>query len=95
MCMCAKALQCVQVFGFLWTIAHQAPLSMGFSKQEYCSGFPCPPREDLPHPGIEPLSPGSPTLAAGFFTTSDTWETLRHSAGLNNMSIGVSGNSSF
>ena len=39
-----------------WTIAHQAPLSMGFSRQEYWSGLPSPP-EDLPHPGIEPTSP--------------------------------------
>ena len=37
-------------------IAHQSPLSMGFSKQEYWSGFPCSPPGDLPHPGIEPRS---------------------------------------
>ena len=46
--------------------ACQAPLSMGFSRQEYWSGLPCPSPEDLPDPGIEP---GSPTLAGGFFTT--------------------------
>ena len=40
-----------------WTVAHQAPLSMGFSRQEYWSGLPCPPSEDLPNPGIEPRSP--------------------------------------
>ena len=50
----------------LWTIALQAPLSMGFSRQESCSGFPFPPPEDLPDPGIEPRSPA---LAGGFFTT--------------------------
>ena len=41
----------------LWTVAHQAPLSMGFSRQEYCSGLPFPPPRDLPDPGIEPASP--------------------------------------
>ena len=40
-----------------WTVAHQAPLSMGFSRQEYWSGLPCPPPGDLPDPGIEPRSP--------------------------------------
>ena len=43
----------------LWTVAHQAPLSMGFSRQEYWSGLPFPSPGDLPDPGIEP---GSPTL---------------------------------
>ena len=41
----------------LWTVAHQAPLSLGFSKQEYWSGLPCPPPGDLPDPGMEPRSP--------------------------------------
>ena len=40
-----------------WTVACQAPLSMGLSRQEYWSVLPCPPSEDLPHPGIEPVSP--------------------------------------
>ena len=40
-----------------WTVACQAPLSMGFSRQEHCSGFPFPSPEDLPNPGIEPRSP--------------------------------------
>ena len=48
---------CVQLFGTLWTVAHQASLSMGFSRQEYWSGLPCPPQGDLPDPGIEPVSP--------------------------------------
>ena len=52
------------------TVARQAPLSLGFSRQEYCSGFPCPPLEHLPNPGTEPKSPA---LVAGFFTTSATW----------------------
>ena len=40
-----------------WTVAHHAPPSMGFSRQEYWSGLPFPPPEDLPNPGIEPGSP--------------------------------------
>ena len=58
----------VQIFATLWAIALQASLSMGFSKQEYWSGLPCPPPEDLPDPGIEPMSLMSPALAGGFFT---------------------------
>ena len=49
-----------------WTVACQAPLSMGFSRQEYWSRLPCPPRGDLPNPGIEPRSPALP---GGFFTS--------------------------
>ena len=51
------------------------PLSMGFSRQEYWSGFPCPPPEDLPDPGIKLESILSPALESWFFTTSITWET--------------------
>ena len=40
-----------------WTVAHQAPLSVGFSRQEYWNGLPCPPPEDIPNPGIKPGSP--------------------------------------
>ena len=46
--MCAQSLQCVRLFVTLWTIAHQDPLSMGFSRQEYWSGLPCLPPRDLP-----------------------------------------------
>ena len=53
----------VQLFAILWTVAHQAPLSMGFSRQEYWSGLPCPPPRDIPNPGIEPTSLMSPALA--------------------------------
>ena len=53
---------CAQVCPALWTVAHQAPLSMEFSKQEYWSGVPFPSRGDLPHPRIKPLSPASPAL---------------------------------
>ena len=58
----------------LWTAARQAPLSMGFSRQEYWSGLPCPPPGNLPDPVIKPTSLMSPVLAGGFFTTSTTWE---------------------
>ena len=49
---------------------------MGFSRQQYWSGLPFPPPEDLPNPGIEPVSLASPALADKFFTTSATWEAL-------------------
>ena len=65
-----------QLFVTLWTAARQAPLSMGFSRQEYWSGLPCPPPGDLPDPGIKPQSLVSPTLASGFFTMSATQEAL-------------------
>ena len=64
-----------QFFVTLWTAAHQSPLSMGFSRQEYWSGVPCPPQGDRPDKRIEPMSPTFPTLAGGFFTTSATWKT--------------------
>ena len=57
----------------LWTVAHQAPLSMGFPRQESWSGLPLPTPGGH-HPGIEPTSLASPALAGGFFTTSTTWE---------------------
>ena len=60
----------VWLFVTLWSVACQAPLSVGFSRQEYWSGLPCPPPEDLPHTGIEPESLMSPVLADGFFTTT-------------------------
>ena len=65
----------VQLFVTLWTIAHQAPLSMGFFRQEYWSGLPWPPPRNHPNPGTEPKSIMSPALAGRFFTTSSTWET--------------------
>ena len=72
-CTCACMLSLfshVQLLATLWTVARQAPLSMGFSRQEYWSGLPCPPLGDLPDPGIEPVSLMSPALAGNFFTTS-------------------------
>ena len=64
----------VRLFATPWTVAHQAPLSMGFSRQEHWSGLPQPPPRDLPHPGIAPASLPSPALAGGFFTTGTTRE---------------------
>ena len=74
----------VQLFALLWTVAHQAPLSMAFSRQEYWSGLPCPPSGDLPDPGIKATLLMSPALAGGFFTTSATWEALRTGKGMAN-----------
>ena len=52
------------------TVAHQAPLSRGFSRQEYCSGLPFPPPRDLPNPGIKPMSLATPALTGGFLPPS-------------------------
>ena len=57
LCMRAKFLSCVQLFETPWTVALQAPLSMGFPRQEYWRGLPCRPPGDLPNSGIEPASP--------------------------------------
>ena len=54
---CAQSLSCVRLFVTPWAVASQAPLSMGFSRQEYENGLPCPPPGNLPNPGIEPRSP--------------------------------------
>ena len=56
----------IQLYATLWTVARQALLSMGFSRQEYWRGLPCPPPGDLPDPGTEPESPA---LACSFITT--------------------------
>ena len=56
------------------TVARQAPLSMGFSRQEYWSGLPWPPPGDLSDPGIQPTSLAAPALAGKVFTTSGTWK---------------------
>ena len=67
----------VQIFAALWTEAHQAPLSVGFPRQKYWSGSPCPPPEDLPSPGIKPTCLTSPALAGGFFTTESPGRPLK------------------
>ena len=70
LCVCARLLSHVQLFvTSRWTVAHQAPLSMEFFRQEYYSRLPCPPPGGIPDSGIEPKSPVSPALAGGFFST--------------------------
>ena len=64
---------CVWLFATLWTVARQAALSMGFSRQEYWSELPCPLPGDLPNPESKPVTLMSPALAGGFFTTIATW----------------------
>ena len=71
---CACMLIHVWLFATLWTLAHQAPLSMGFSRQEYWIGLLFTSPGNLPDPGIEPTSLAPPELAGGFFTTGATWE---------------------
>ena len=64
----------VRLFAALWTVGHQAPLSMGFPRQEHWSGVPFPSPGDLPDPEIELASLTGPELADGFFTTSIPWK---------------------
>ena len=72
-CMCVLShFSHVQLFAILWTIAHQAPQSIGFSRQEYRSGLPLPSSGDLLNSGIKPVSLVSPALAGRFFSTSIT-----------------------
>ena len=66
---CVSVCSHIQLFATSWSVARQASLSMGFSRQEYWSGLPFPPPEDLSNLAIEPVSPPSSALAGGFFTT--------------------------
>ena len=68
----------VQLFAALWTAAHQAPLSVGFSRHEYCSGLPCPSPGDLPNPGIKPSSFTYPSLAGGSLPLAPPGKTARN-----------------
>ena len=77
-CLCVNAclpsrFSCFRLFATLRTIALQAPLSLGCSRQEHWSGFSFPPLRDLPDPGLEPVSLTSPVWSGGFFTASNTW----------------------
>ena len=68
-CCCCAVLSYIQLFSTPWTVAQQAPLSMGFPRQEYWNGLPFPAPGDLSNPGIKPTSLLSPTLTDRFFTT--------------------------
>ena len=80
-CVCVCVCVCMQscfshiwLFATLWTVARQASLSLGFSRQEYWSGLSCPPPENLLNPGVDHVSFVSPAVAGRFFTTNATWE---------------------
>ena len=75
-CMQFVLLALPRVFATPWTVACQAPLSMGLPRQEYWRGLPFPSPGDLPDPGIKPESPVSPALAGEFFTIWATREVL-------------------
>ena len=79
MCACLLSHFSLVQFETLWTVAHQAPLSMGFSRQEDWSGLPCLLPGDLPNPGIKPTSLMSPGLVGSFLTTCATWEAYTES----------------
>ena len=80
----------VRLFGAPWTSAHQPPLAMEFSRQEYWSGVPFPPPGDPPHPGIEPASPAR---ACGFSTTEPPGKsTLSHVERVNKVLLYSAGN---
>ena len=70
---CCCSIAHVQLFATLWTVAHQAPLSMEFFRQEYWSGLPFPPPGDLPDPEIKPISPASPALQVDSLPMSHLW----------------------
>ena len=72
-CVRPQLLSCASPFVTPWIAAQQVPLYLGFSRQEYWSGLPCPPPGDLPDPGIEIESFTSPALAGRLFTTGATW----------------------
>ena len=76
-CLCALGAKSLQSYPTLCNpMDSSLPGTMGFSRQEYCSGLPCPPPGDHPDPGIKPTSLMSPALAGGPLTTSTTWEVL-------------------
>ena len=97
--MYVQSLSCVRLFVIPWTVACQAPLSMGFSKQKYWSGLPFPPPGDLPNPGTEPKSPAAPALqvaslplnhwvvCACHHPTKSTYFHIPHSAANNDLNF--------
>ena len=72
MTLCAKSLQLCPTLCHLGTVDHRAPLSMEVSREEYWSGLPCPPPEDLPDSGIELPSPATNSCIAGRFFTAES-----------------------
>ena len=74
----------VQLSATPWTVAHQTPLSMGFSRQEYWSGLPCPPPGALPSPRMKPMSPGSSALQADSVPLSHQGSPMNHGSHLQN-----------
>ena len=78
MCVCSYFSH-VRLFTTLWTTAHQAPLSMGFFRQEYWSGLPCPSPRNFPDSGIEPVSSVAPTLQVDSYcwATGEAWKEVR------------------
>ena len=75
--LCAQSISHFQLFVTPWTVARQAPVSVGFSRQEYWSGLPCPSPGDLPDPGIKPASLASP-VTAGKFHLGSPWMPYIH-----------------
>ena len=84
-----KLLGCVRLFATLWTVARQAPLSMGFSRQEYWSGLPFPSPGDLPNPGIEPRSPALEADALTSEPPGKQTEYIMRNAGLEETQAGI------
>ena len=75
---CAQSLSPILLFGTPWTVTHQAPLSMEFSRLEYWCGLPSPPPGNSSVPGFKPASLASPALAGGFFTTAPPRKASHH-----------------
>ena len=76
-CATTQSLSSVQLFATPWTIGCQAPLSMGFPRQEYWSGLPVSPPGDHPDPGMEPAPPVALALVGRFFTTEPPGKPIR------------------
>ena len=74
-CVCVWVLTHIQLFASPWTVAHQTPLSMGFSRQEYWSRLPFSASGDVPDPGVKPTFLVSPALAGELFTTEPPGKT--------------------
>ena len=91
MCMRTQLLSRVWLLTTSWPVAHQAPLSLGFPRQEYWSGLPFPSPGDLPTPGIEPASLASPVLAGRLFTSAPLGNPLAPWPGINPEPLALEG----